>query len=94
MTTGSTDRAGAISASAKANGVFGAGDAASRRVVLLAPDDDARRTLHMLLDRAGLHVAAMAELEHARRYLDAHACDALIARAETAAAAAPALAAL
>ncbi|HEY4240868.1 MAG TPA: sigma 54-interacting transcriptional regulator [Kofleriaceae bacterium] len=40
------------------------------RVLLVGPDDDARRALHLLLDRAGISVAAMADLEAARRYLE------------------------
>src|SRR5262245_47730953 len=89
---GSTDRTGAISGSPAANGrVFGTADQAIRRVVLLAPDDDARRALHMVLDRAGLHVAAMAELDHARRYVETHRCDAVIAGGDAAAQAMAAL---
>src|ERR1700712_1854696 len=38
-------------------------------VLLLGPDDDARRALHLLLDRVGKQVAAVAELEGARSYL-------------------------
>ena len=56
----------------------------SQRVVLLGPDDDARRALHLMLDRAGKQVAAMAELESARKYLAANECDAVIASAELA----------
>ena len=50
-----------------------------QRVLLLGPDDDARRALHLMLDRAGKHVAALADVEGVARYLDAHACDAVIA---------------
>jgi two-component system response regulator AtoC len=50
-----------------------------QRVLLLGPDDDARRTLHLLLDRRGMAVAAMTELDAARRYLAATGCDAVIA---------------
>jgi two-component system, NtrC family, response regulator AtoC len=50
-----------------------------QRVLLLGPDDDARRALHLMLDRAGKQVAAMSELDAARRYLAANDCDAVIA---------------
>ena len=46
--------------------------ASVQRVLLLGPDDDARRALHLMLDRAGKQVAAMAELDGARRYLAAN----------------------
>jgi len=55
-----------------------------QRVVLLGPDDDARRALHLMLDRAGKQVAAMSDLESARKYLAANECDAVIASAELA----------
>jgi two-component system, NtrC family, response regulator AtoC len=51
----------------------------SQRVVLLGPDDEARRTLHLMLDRAGKQVAAMADVEAAQKYLAANECDAVIA---------------
>jgi two-component system response regulator AtoC len=55
-------------------------------VLLLGPDDDARRALHVLLDRIGKQVAAVAELAGAISYLgDGHPCDAVIAGAELAA---------
>ncbi len=50
-----------------------------QRVLLLGPEDEPRRALHLMLDRAGKQVAAMAELEAARRYLAANDCDAVIA---------------
>ena len=50
-----------------------------QRVLLLGPDDDARRALHLMLDRAGKQVAAMSELDAARRYLAGSGCDAVIA---------------
>ena len=55
-----------------------------QHVVLLGPDDDERRALHMMLDRDGKHVAAMSDLESARKYLAANECDAVIASAELA----------
>ena len=56
-----------------------------QRVLLLGPDDEARRALHLMLDRSGKQVAAMTELDAARRYLAANECDAVIAAAELAA---------
>jgi two-component system response regulator AtoC len=55
-----------------------------QRVVLLGADDDARRALHLMLDRAGKQVAAMTDLEAARKYLAQNECDAVIATAEVA----------
>jgi len=54
------------------------------RVLVLGADDDARRALHLMLDRAGKQVAAMAELERARAYLAASECDAVFATPELA----------
>jgi two-component system, NtrC family, response regulator AtoC len=55
-------------------------------VLLVGPDDDARRALHVLLDRVGKQVAAVAELAGARGYLDdGPPCDAVIAAGELAA---------
>jgi two-component system response regulator AtoC len=57
-----------------------------RHVLLLGPDDDARRALHVMLDRLGKQVSAVAELEAARSYLgNGHDCDAVIAIGELAA---------
>jgi hypothetical protein len=50
-----------------------------QRVLLLGSDDEPRRALHLMLDRSGHQVAAMAEVAAARRYLAANACDAVIA---------------
>jgi len=56
-----------------------------RHVLLLGPDDDARRALHVMLDRFGKQVAALAEIDSARSYLgDGHDCDAVIAAGELA----------
>ncbi|HMG20557.1 MAG TPA: sigma 54-interacting transcriptional regulator, partial [Kofleriaceae bacterium] len=56
-----------------------------RHVLLLGADDDARRALHMMLDRFGKQVSAVAELEAARSYLsNGHDCDAVIAAGELA----------
>ncbi len=59
-------------------------DRSIQRVLLLGPDDDDRRALHLMLDRNGKQVAAMAELELARRYLADNECDAVIATPEAA----------
>ncbi|HEX7838792.1 MAG TPA: sigma 54-interacting transcriptional regulator [Kofleriaceae bacterium] len=57
-----------------------------RHVLLLGPDDDARRALHLMLDRLGKQVSAVAELEAARSYLgNGHGCDAVLAAGELAA---------
>src|SRR5215470_9689665 len=57
-----------------------------RHVLLLGADDDARRALHLMLDRFGKQVSAVAELDIARSYLgNGHDCDAVIAPGELAA---------
>jgi two-component system response regulator AtoC len=56
-----------------------------RHVLLLGPDDDARRALHVMLDRIGKQVSAVAELDAARAYLGNGECDAVIATGELAA---------
>ncbi len=56
-----------------------------QRVLLLGPDDDARRALHLMLDRAGKQVAAMTEIDGVARYLAANPCDAVIAAGDLAA---------
>ena len=57
-----------------------------RHVLLLGPDDDARRALHVMLDRIGKQVSAVTELDSARSYLgNGHDCDAVIASGELAA---------
>jgi two-component system, NtrC family, response regulator AtoC len=57
-----------------------------RHVLLVGPDDDARRALHVMLDRAGKQVSAIAELDGALAYLGAApACDVVIAAGELAA---------
>ena len=57
----------------------------AKRVLLLGPDDDARRALHLMLDRAGTQVAAMTQLDGAHAYLAANDCDVVIATGELAA---------
>ncbi len=52
---------------------------AVQRVLLVGADDEARRSLHLLLDRRGLSVAAGADLDAARRHLAVEPCDAVIA---------------
>jgi two-component system response regulator AtoC len=60
---------------------------ALRHVLLLGPDDDARRALHLTLDRAGKQVAAVGGLADARAYLaGGEPCDVVIADAALAAA--------
>ncbi len=54
------------------------------RVLVVAPDEDARRTLHMMLDRAGNQVAAMADVATAKRYLATSPCDAVFAAPDAA----------
>ncbi len=56
-----------------------------QRVLLLGPDDEARRALHLMLDRAGKQVDAISELEGVAGYLETHECDAVIAAGELAA---------
>ena len=58
-----------------------------QRVLLLAPDDESRRALHVLLDQRGFAVVAAAELEAARRHLAAADCDLVVATDELARAA-------
>jgi two-component system, NtrC family, response regulator AtoC len=58
-----------------------------QRVLLLGPDDEARRALHVLLDQRGLAVVAAGELEAARRHLAAADCDFVVATDELARAA-------
>jgi two-component system response regulator AtoC len=70
--------------SASAGAASGSGSV--RHVLLLGADDDARRALHLMLDRFGKQVSAVAELDSARSYLgNGHDCDAVIADGELAA---------
>jgi two-component system response regulator AtoC len=70
--------------SASAGAASGSGSV--RHVLLLGADDDARRALHLMLDRFGKQVSAVAELDSARSYLgNGHDCDAVIAAGELAA---------
>ncbi|CAN5888180.1 N/A [soil metagenome] len=48
-----------------------------QRVLLVGPDDDARRALHVMLAGAGKSVAAVNGAEDAARYLVANGCDAV-----------------
>jgi two-component system response regulator AtoC len=54
------------------------------RVLLLGPDDEARRALHLLIDRRGLMVVAATELATARKHLAAADCDVVMAPPELA----------
>jgi two-component system, NtrC family, response regulator AtoC len=59
--------------------------ASVHHVLLVGADDDARRSLHMMLDRVGKQVSAVTELEVARSYLgNGDECDAVIATGELA----------
>src|SRR5260221_1340166 len=60
----------------------------TQRVLLIGPDDDARRALHLLLDRLGHEVAAADDLDAARRHLVSERADVAVAAAELAGAAA------
>ena len=53
----------------------------AQRVLLLGPDDEARRALHLLLDRRGLGVVAASDVEAARKHLAAERCDCVVAAA-------------
>ncbi|MBV8759036.1 MAG: sigma-54-dependent Fis family transcriptional regulator [Deltaproteobacteria bacterium] len=55
-----------------------------QRVLLLGPDDDARRALHLLLDRRGLAVAAVSDLDAAKKHIDGERCECVIAASELA----------
>jgi two-component system response regulator AtoC len=57
----------------------------TQRVLLLGPDDEARRALHLLLDRRGLAVVAANDLLAARKHLAASECDVVLAVADEAA---------
>jgi two-component system response regulator AtoC len=57
-----------------------------QHLLLLGPDDAARRAVHLMLDRLGKQVSAVVELDGARSYLgNGHECDAVIATGELAA---------
>ena len=47
-------------------------------MLLLGADDDARRALHLLLDRRGLHVVAAADVEAAKRHMASEPCDVVL----------------
>jgi two-component system response regulator AtoC len=55
-----------------------------RRVLVLGPDDEARRTLHVLATRSGLDVVAADDVETARKHCAANDCDVVLAAAELA----------
>ncbi|MEZ4362849.1 MAG: sigma-54 dependent transcriptional regulator [Kofleriaceae bacterium] len=55
------------------------------RILLLGPDDEHRRTLHLMLDHRGYEVAALAEVDAAVRFLSERTCRAVIAPAPLAA---------
>jgi two-component system, NtrC family, response regulator AtoC len=55
------------------------------RILLLGPDDEHRRSLHVMLDHRGYDVAALAEVDAAVRFLTERDCRAVIAPAALAA---------
>jgi two-component system response regulator AtoC len=54
-------------------------------VLLLGPDDEERRALHLLIDRRGLSVAAANDVESASRHVAAEPCDVILCASELAA---------
>ena len=54
-------------------------------MLLLGPDDDARRALHLLLDRRGLQVVAAPDVEAAKRHMASEPCDVVLVASELAA---------
>ena len=56
----------------------------SQRVLLLGPDDEARRALHMLVAKRGNAVVAASDIETARKHFAAAACDVVLAAHELA----------
>ena len=68
-----------MSASASMGGSTGDGTTrAIHRVLIVDPDDQSRRTLHLMLDRRGLDVAAVPSTDAARRWLGDRACDLIV----------------
>jgi two-component system response regulator AtoC len=61
--------------------------AITQRVLLIGPDDEGRRALHLLLDRHGRTVAAADDLDAARRHLAADRSDVVLAASDVAGAA-------
>ncbi len=51
------------------------------RILLVGPDDEHRRNLHLMLDHVGYDVAALAEIDGAMRFLAERDCRAVIAPA-------------
>jgi two-component system, NtrC family, response regulator AtoC len=56
------------------------------RILLVGPDDEHRRSLHLMLDQVGYDVSALAELDAAMRFLAERDCRAVIAPAALASA--------
>ncbi|MEO6776822.1 MAG: sigma-54 dependent transcriptional regulator [Kofleriaceae bacterium] len=54
------------------------------RVLLLGPDDEARRALHLSIDRRGLEVVAANDLDRAKKHLSAVDCDVVLVTVELA----------
>src|SRR6476659_4802657 len=66
-------------AAASSSGAPAEGTArAIQRVLLVDPDDRSRRALHLLLDRRGLAVSAVASADAARRWLGEANCDVIV----------------
>ena len=57
----------------------------AQRVLLLGPDDEERRALHLLIDRRGLAVVAASDLDTAKRHVAAESCDVVLCASELAA---------
>jgi two-component system response regulator AtoC len=55
-----------------------------QRVLVLGPDDEARRALHMLVAKLGCEVVAASELDSAKKHFAASACDVVLAMPELA----------
>ena len=55
-----------------------------QRALLLGPDDEARRALHLLLDQRGMAVVAATELESAQKHFSTTPCDVVLATPELA----------
>jgi two-component system response regulator AtoC len=56
-----------------------------QRVLLLGPDDEARRALHVLVAKRGHEVAAAGDLDSATKHVASAECDVIIASADLAA---------
>jgi two-component system response regulator AtoC len=57
----------------------------TQRVLLLGPEDEARRALHVLAAKRGYDVAAASDIDTARKHFAAAECDVVLAQADLAA---------